>query len=127
MREVNSKDYPQNVIQLMCENNSPNRIIKKSSNRLMYVAVEDERILGTVSLKDNVILTLFVNPKFHSKGIGTDLMNYVESTARKKDYKQVNVPSSVTAYEFYRKRGYKKIREEFSSSYGQVIVMEKSF
>jgi GNAT superfamily N-acetyltransferase len=92
----------------------------------MYVAVEDERILGTVSLKDNVILALFVNPKFHSKGIGTELMNYVESTARKRDYKQVNVGSSVTAYEFYRKRGYKKVRDEYSPQYGQGIVMEKS-
>jgi hypothetical protein len=63
--EVNSKDYPQNIIQFMYENYSPRRIIEKSSNRLMYIAVEDERILGTVSLKDNVILALFVNPKFH--------------------------------------------------------------
>jgi len=52
----------------------------------MYVASKDERILGTASLKDNVISALFVNPNFHGKGIGTELMNYVESAARKRDY-----------------------------------------
>lgn len=126
LREVNSKDYPQNVIQFMCENYSPKRIVKKSSNRLMYVAVEDERILGTVSLKDNVILALFVSPKFHGKGIGTELMNYVESAARKRGYRCVSLPSSVTAFEFYRKLGYKKVRDEYSPQYGRAIIMEKS-
>nr|ADQ54418.1 GNAT family acetyltransferase [uncultured marine crenarchaeote E37-7F] len=125
LREVNSKDYPQNQIKFMCENHSSKRIVEKASNRLMYVAVEGERILGTVGLKDTFITTLFVNPKFHNRGIGTELMNHVESTARKKGYICVSVPSSVTAYDFYRKRGYKKVRDEYSPQYGQVIVMEK--
>lgn len=86
LREVNSKHYPQNVIQFMCENYSPKRVVEKSSNRLMYVASKDERILGTVSLKGNVISALFVNPNFHGKGIGTELMNYDESAARKRGY-----------------------------------------
>ena len=124
--EVNIKDYPQNVIQFMYENYSPRRIIEKSSNRLMYVAVEDERILGTVSLKDNLILALFVNPKFHGRGIGTKLMNHIESVARKRGYKIVSLPSSVTAYEFYKKLGYKKVRDEYSPQYGQAVIMEKS-
>ena len=124
--EVNSKDYPQKVIQFLCRNNAPKKLIQKSSNRLIYVAVEDEQILGTVSLKDDTILGLFVNPRFHSLDIGTNLMKYVETVANKEGFKSVCLPSSITAYGFYEKIGYKKVRDVYSKEYGKVIVMEKS-
>lgn len=126
LTEVNSRDYPQDVIQFMVENYSPRRIIEKSSNRLTYVAVDYDRILGTVSLEDDVISALFVNPRFHHRGIGTKLMMHVESIARKRGYHLVRLSSSITAYEFYQKLGYVTIREEYSEKFGKFIVMEKS-
>lgn len=126
LSEVNSRDYPQDVIQFMCENYSPERILGKSLNRLMYVAVEDDRILGTVSLKDNTILALFVDPGFHGKGIGTELMRFIEGVARERGYESVSLPSSITAYGFYKKLGYKTVRDEYSRQYGKAIIMEKS-
>jgi GNAT superfamily N-acetyltransferase len=124
--EVNSKDYPQDVIRFLCENYSPQRIIEKSSNRQIYVAVDDGRILGTASLKDDIALGLFVNPEFHGKGIGTKLMSHIEVAARKRGYKSIRLPSSITAYEFYKKLGYKKVRDEYSREFGKAIIMGKS-
>jgi len=97
LTEVNSKDYSQELIQFLCKNYSPERIVEESSNLLMCIAIENERILGTISLKNNVILGLFVNPKFHDKGFGTKLMDFVEAIVRKRNYKSVIVPSSTTA------------------------------
>lgn len=123
--EVNSKDYPLEVIQFLCENNSPRRIIDKSSSQSIYVAVDDERILGTVSLQDDVILGLFVNPRFHGKSVGIKLMNHVETVARKKGYKSVSLLSSITAFEFYKKIGYKRVGDVNSKEHGRGIVMKR--
>lgn len=126
LTEVNSKDYPQNVIQFMVDNYLPKRIIEKSSKRLTCVAVYHNRILGTVSLEGNHISSLFINPRYQRRGIGTKLMMYVESIARTKGHKSVNLGSSITAYEFYKKLGYTTIREEHSEKFGKYIIMEKN-
>ena len=126
LNEVNSKDYPQEVIQFLCENYSPQKIVEKSQTRLLYIAEDNDRIVGTVSLKDNIILAMFVDPMFHHQGIGTQLMQRVETVAREKGYCVVNVPSSVTAYEFYKRRGYQMVKSEYTPKYGQVILMEKA-
>ena len=125
LTDVNSRDYPQDVIQFMVESYSPRRIIEKSSNRLTYVAVDYDQILGTVSLEDNIISALFVNPRFHRRGIGTKLMMHVESVTRKRGHRSVRLGSSITAYEFYKKRGYIAIGEEYSEKLGKFIMMEK--
>ena len=86
LNEINSKDYSLDVIQFMCDFYSSKKIIKKLSTHKIYVTVEDNNILGTVSLKNNQISSLFVDPKFQGNGIGTKLMDYVELIARKNGY-----------------------------------------
>jgi N-acetylglutamate synthase-like GNAT family acetyltransferase len=123
--EVNSKDYPKNIMDGMVKHFTPSQIIKNSEERNVFVAVEDDKVLGTASIKDDVILTVFVNPNIHGKGIGSKLMNKVEELAKKKGYKTVKLPSSLTSYEFYKKRGYKKVKMLHSDKYGDTIEMKK--
>jgi GNAT superfamily N-acetyltransferase len=126
LTEVNSQDYPQDVIQNLCDNFSPHHLIEHAQHRLMYVALEHNRIVGTISLAQNSILTLFVDPLYHRQGIGTELLQHIETIARDLHYHVVNVPSSITAYEFYTRHGYRRVRSEYSPTHGQVIIMEKS-
>ncbi len=124
--EVNSQDYPPAVIRFMIHNYSPTRIVEKVSNRLTYVAIHRSHLVGTVSLEENHISSLFVNPTCQHRGIGTKLMMPVESIARKTGYTTVNLGSSLTAYEFYKKLGYTTMRTEQSDKFGTYIVMEKN-
>jgi len=123
--EVNNKDYSKKIIDFICKHHVSKKLILYSIERSVFVAEEKGKILGTASLKDNVIKTVFVNPKFHGKGIGSKLMNTVETLAKKRGCKTVVGPSSITAYEFYKQRGYKKVKVVYSSEYGKIIRMRK--
>ena len=122
---MNSEDYPQDVIQNLYDNYSPENIIEPSLNRLIFVACGDNEIVGTVSLKDDTIYALFVDPKVLNQGIGTKLMNHVESLTRRRGYQLIRLTSSTTAHDFYQKLGYQTIKHEHSQKTGQVITMEK--
>ena len=123
--KVNSKDYDIKLIRSMCKHFSPKTIIENAKVRIVYVGVLEDKIIGTASIVKNIILTVFVDPKYHGKGIGAKLMQTVEKSAKKKGYKLVKVPSSITAYNFYKKLGYKKVKEVYHKDAGKNIIMKK--
>ncbi len=125
LKEVNSKDYSKKIINFMCRHFSSKKIIDISKKRQIYVAVKNNEIIGTASLKKNVILSVFVNPAMHRKQIGKRLMRKIEQQAMKKGYKSVELPSSLTAFDFYKKLGYKKVREKYEKNFGKTIIMKK--
>ena len=124
LNEVNSNDYPKTVINFMTKKFSPEEIEKLSQRRSIYVASENRRIVGTVSVDKNAVFSLFVDTTKSRNGIGTRLMKKAESIV-KRNYRTIKVPSSITAYEFYRKLGYTKSREKYDKGYGKVIIMYK--
>ena len=123
--EVNIRDYPKSVIDNLVRNNSTSKIIERSKQRDIYVVADGEKILATANLGDDVIYTVFVNPNYHGKGIGRTLITFLEEKVKKKGYKVIQVPSSTTAYNFYKKLGYKKVRTKTSPEHGKVIIMKK--
>jgi len=125
LREVNSKDYSKKVIDFMTSHFSHKTIIANSEKRQIFVAVEKEKIIGTASIHDDVILTVFVNPKIQGEGIGKKLMAKVENEAKKNGFKSVKLPSSITAIDFYKKLGYKKVKEKYEENFGKTIIMRK--
>ncbi len=125
LNEVNAKSYPKKAIKKLCNFFKPSLIIRNLGDRDVFVAIEDGNVLGTASLKGDTVFTVFVNPKIHGKGIGTRLMDKIEELAGKRKYKLIKVPSSLNAFEFYKKRGYKKIKIIRSKDDGDTIKMEK--
>ena len=123
--EVNSIDYPKKVIQFLCDAHSPEMLIENSQKKQIFVAVEKNDIIGTASLDENWIGGMFVDPKVHKKGIGTRLITFLEKRARKNGYKFVQLGASLTAYEFYQKKGYKKVKKRHNKNIGTVILMRK--
>jgi len=43
-----------------------------------YVFEENKNVLGFISMRENEIAGLFVNPEHHSKGIGSCLINHIK-------------------------------------------------
>ncbi len=124
LTEVNSKDYSNVIIKRVIENFSPDQITKFMTQRQVFVITEMACIIGTASLEGNVIRSVFVLPSKQGKNIGCLLMYYLEKIAREQNIQSLTVPSSVTAEGFYRKLGYKALRNEY---YGEerTIIMEK--
>ncbi|UCD04334.1 MAG: GNAT family N-acetyltransferase [Candidatus Woesearchaeota archaeon] len=126
LNEVNSKDYPEEVIRFMCNLFSPEKTIEVSKKKSIYVAIKNNRMAGTDTIDKNEILVVFVNPDLHGKGTGTKIMKHLEDIAKKNGYESVKLYSSITAYEFYKKLGYKKLKEVYRKGFGKGILMEKS-
>jgi predicted N-acetyltransferase YhbS len=126
LREVVSKDYPEKAIDSLCDFFTPALIIKNMGDRAVYVAIENDKVIGTASLKGDTVFTVFVNPDFHGTGIGSKLMDKVEELAKHNGYQIVKVPSGLSSVEFYRKRGYREIKRVHSDDHGDTIEMEKT-
>ena len=124
--EANSKDYSQRVIKNVENKYKPSKIIEYSKNRKIFVAEENGKILGTISLENDTILSAFVNPRYQCRGIGKKLIEHIEKIAKRKGIKKLKVPSITTAVGFYRKMGYKKVKSYPGYVYGKIIMMSKS-
>ncbi|MFA5303833.1 MAG: GNAT family N-acetyltransferase [Candidatus Nanoarchaeia archaeon] len=123
--EVNSKHYSKRICKNLWKGNTPAKLIEKSKIRDMFVIEKDKVILGTASLSSNLVRTVFVNPRYHGKGVGRKLMNHIEIVAKKKGLKKLQFHSSLNAEGFYKKLGYKKIRKEYHKEFGRSILMQK--
>jgi len=124
LRQINSKDYSTEIIEKMCIRFSKENILQRASDRMMVLMIDNKKVIGTASLKNNIILSVFVDVNAHGKGIGTKLINYLEEIASKKGIKKVLIPSSITSVSFYKKLGYQIIEEIIGES-GKNIIMEK--
>ena len=91
---------------------TPENFIKISQQREreIYTAIQNNRIIGVIAgnCKTNRVSLLFVNKKFHRKGVAKKLMEKIESIFKKRRAKIIKVRSSLYAEEFYKKMGYKK-------------------
>ena len=93
--------------------------------REMYVYDSDGVIAGTISLGGNTIYGFFVAPDRQHEGIGTELLKWAEKRAREKGKRTLQVGASITALNFYRKHGYKTIRQEHDTSHCDIYFMVK--
>ncbi|TFG27813.1 MAG: GNAT family N-acetyltransferase [Promethearchaeota archaeon] len=123
--EVNSKFYPTSVINYMCNEFSPRFLIDLSKEREFFVAIENSKIIGTITIIYDYIGTVFVNPEQHFKGIGTKLMESIENLAKERKIKKLRLESSINAVNFYEKLGYKKGEISQSEEYGITYEMSK--
>ena len=112
--EVNSKDYPENVIHSLFEHFSSETIIENSRSQCTLVAIQDGEVAGTASLANfgsaespsYYAVAVFVLPELHGQDIGTQLIEAIESKAWELEAEKITVRASITAKGFYQKLGY---------------------
>jgi GNAT superfamily N-acetyltransferase len=124
LREVNSKDYPASLIEKMCTHFTPDTIRSLAEQREMYVAELDGETVGTVSRHENKVYTMFVNPDCAGSGVGSRLMGHIEGLAAGEGYDFMETGASITAHDFYRKRGYVDVRES-ETEFGLNYILRK--
>lgn len=83
---------------------------KLISEAEVYVAEENEEILGFIGLTDTYIAGIFVKETEQSKGIGTELLRTVMNLY---DQLQLNVyKKNMRAVVFYQHRGFKIVNQK---------------
>ncbi|MBQ8247385.1 MAG: GNAT family N-acetyltransferase [Lachnospiraceae bacterium] len=79
----------------------------------MWVALDGNQIIGLISLRSGKhISLLFVDERYHKKGVGRALMEKLWSYLREKKVTFCTVNSSPYAVEFYHKLGFKDLDSE---------------
>ena len=114
LREINSKDYPEKRIEEYCDYFTIEKIKSQAENAHMYVAVSDDgRVAGTGTIAsfwgsetESILLTIYVLPDLIGHGIGTAIIRALEKDEYALRAKRIEIPSSITAVNFYRKMGY---------------------
>mgnify|MGYP001377130211 FL=1 len=114
LREINGKDYPEKRIEEYCDYFTIEKIKSQAENAHMYVAVSDDgRVAGTGTIAsfwgsetESILLTIYVLPDLIGHGIGTAIIRALEKDEYALRAKRIEIPSSITAVNFYRKMGY---------------------
>ena len=125
LRESNAQDYSQEIIDLVEQSFSPAALLQLLTQRRVYVATIERRIVATASLDQDVVRSVFVEPAYQGKGIGRQLMKSIQSSAIAEGRNLLRVPSSITAEGFYASLGFIKIRDAFHES-ERTIIMSKT-
>lgn len=125
----NPNDYSKEQIIAWKKYNTPSQIKKQLENRVVFCAFKNDRLIGTIALKDNFVLGFYVSYTARGTGIGTELLDYLEKYAIGEDVKKLKLISTPSAFKFYKKRGYKSIKNVISSVFGveyTEVEMEKN-
>lgn len=122
---INSRDINKKELKFLYDHLTPG-FFKKSASRgaHVFVAEYNGKVAGTATLDEYWIRLVFVNPTLHGKGIGKKLMTKIETTAKKLNLPFLQLKSSPFAKNFYKKLGYKTIKQ-IRNSAGTMTLMKK--
>ena len=112
--EINSRDYPPDVIAYLVDCFTPEKILENTKTQEIYVAIEEDKVVGTGGLANfgsyespsYYGVTIFVAPEHHRQGIGKQLMKAVEAKAIELGAEKITVRAAIGAQKFYEKLGY---------------------
>ena len=113
LRTTNIKDYSLEYIENNISFLSDEKLIERSSWTNLYVVCDNKKIIGCGAIgpywgkeDESSLFTIFVLPEYQGKGIGRKIIETLEQDEYFLKAKRIEIPSSVTAVDFYRKMGY---------------------
>lgn len=111
--EVNSKDYGIGPMKKLAAQYNEEKVKNVASYAHMYVFEWHGEIVGVGAISsfwgsktESILLTIFVEPALHGKGIGRAIIRTLESDELFTRADRIEIPASITGTEFYRKLGY---------------------
>ncbi len=125
MMQTNINDYPLSILKPLHDYFTPTKVKILASERYCLVVEENEKIIGTGSLEEDELKTIFVLPTYQGLGIGMQLIHKLEDYAKAKRTMRLKVPASISGIGFYEKLGYKKGETFISEHAGQQTWMTK--
>ena len=113
LRISNVKDYPADLMEEVVKSQQPQNILERAGWTHFYVVEEADMIIGCGAIgpywgkeDESSLFTIFVLPEYQGKGAGRLIMETLEKDEYFLRAKRIEIPSSITGCEFYRKFGY---------------------
>ena len=128
IKEIYPHYYPAGAVDFFISHHSDDNIMHDINKGIVYLLIDEEKVVGTVTLQGNEINRLFVLPQFQGMGYGTALLVFAEKKISEY-YDTIRLYASFAAKQMYLKRGYTdieyhKIKTE-NGDYLCVDIMEK--
>ncbi|MCB0663015.1 MAG: GNAT family N-acetyltransferase [Saprospiraceae bacterium] len=108
----NTNDYSITQRQVWLKYTSVEKIRERILSRPTFCAFGMGQILGTIAIEKNEIVGLYVDPFFHKKGIGSQLLLFIEKFAKSLGLETVSLTATPNSESFYVKKGYQKVGME---------------
>ncbi len=105
INEVYPHYYPGGVVAFFLAHHKTENIKKDIDAGIVYLMMDGERGIGTVTLHGNEICRLFVLPECQHQGLGRQLLDFAEEMIGEK-YSEILIDSSLPAKNVYLRRGY---------------------
>lgn len=105
---VYPKYYPIGAVDLYLNYHNPDNIKNDITENKVYIIFNDGAVIGTVTIFENDISRLYVDPNYQKQGYGTLLLDFAEKIISEK-YDRAVLDCSLPAKNLYLKRGYKEI------------------
>lgn len=126
IRGINVRDYPSRHIAVWSGRVSAKRFRDSAKDKIRYVAIEKNKIVGFGDFdKKGELTALYVHKDFQGKGVGHRLLKILEQKAFKMGFEEFKLDSSITALNFYKKQGYKVIRKSLHHIKKQRLIVYK--
>ena len=78
IKKVYPKYYLPEIVDMFCELHNEDNIGADIKNENVYVILENNKIIGTGTIKEKNITRVYVLPEFQGKGFGTFIMRKLE-------------------------------------------------
>ena len=133
IKYVNSRDYTAIQIKVWLGKNTTKLARNKlqSKDNPHFVILDDNKIVGVVSARPNKrkITGLYINRKYMGQKIGRKLLQKMEMFLYSEGIIDIELQSTITAFNFYKHQGYKKIKKDNQIISGvsiPIILMKKN-
>ncbi|HCI03743.1 MAG: GNAT family N-acetyltransferase [Candidatus Pacebacteria bacterium] len=122
IRNVNSKDYSEKIIQNWLSMRSAQDFRKSADECKRWVAIENEKIIGFCEHNfECEVSRIYVHKNYLRKGVGSRLLEVAEASLEKLGCKEIRIESTITAKDFYKIRGYRVTKKTTFKEDGTTI------
>lgn len=123
LREVNLKDYGPEKTEELCRKMDADWFQEAVGQTHYYVLERDGEILATGGVREEGetegsawLFGIFVLPEMQGKGLGTRMVERLEQDPVCRERFFIELASSITAHEFYRKLGFEDYTDDVDFS-----------
>ena len=113
LKRIVSKDYSERLIKIMLEKYNLKNTLNSIEEENFFCLWNDNNLIGTASLKNNVVSGVYIKFNQIGKGYGKNLMDFIENYSKKRKIKKLVLFSTIGAEKFYEGLGYKKLKGIF--------------